>query len=198
MSIVAKFLMTEFGRDDYLLTPIWLMDFVALLKKGVESWNQWRSHYPNFPCTLEGADLSGQYLFECDLSGVNLKNVNLQRACLIGADFRWADLTDANLIGAYLSEANFYGANLNGTDFTDASLERADLRRVHRLGKQMDAGITLAQMSKAVKEAAALSSVAQEAGSVQVIERPINVASAQQQPRFAKLGLSNFLLRFAR
>ena len=114
-----------------------------LLEDGVDSWNQWRAANPHDPCRLEGQDLSGGYFFEGDFSGINLRGANLQRACLIGADLRWADLQGANLSGAYLDEANFYGANLNDATFTGASLERANLLRVHWLGKQVSAKDTV-------------------------------------------------------
>ena len=178
------------------------MDFAALLAEGIESWNYWRSHHPTVPCTLERADLSGRYLFECDLSGANLRGANLRRACLIGADLRWADLTNANLSGAYLGEANFYGAKLNGVDFTDASLERADLRRVHRSGRQMDASTQMAQMSNAVKQAVILASedVALR-GRSQVTEESglsADVRLSAKPRRLMKLsGFSRLITRFS-
>ena len=173
------------------------MDFMALLDAGVDRWNQWRSLHPTVPCTLAGKDLSGGYFFECDLSGVNLQGANLQRACLIGADLRWADLTGADLRGAYLGEANFYGAKLNDTDFTDASMERADLRRVHRAGRQMaDGGDRMAKMSPTVAKAAALASTKRGArNAVQIIERPITVG--QHRKRGWKRGLSSVWLRLS-
>ena len=60
-------------------------EHVAMLRKGVDAWNEWRFEKPlNIP----------------DLSGTNLSGTNL---------------TGANLTEANLSGANFSGTNFSGT-----------------------------------------------------------------------------------
>lgn len=114
------------------------MDFVALLAEGVERWNGWRSHHPNIPCMLAGADLSNGYFFECDFKGVDLSGANLSRACLIGADFRWSNLAGTDFSGAYLSEANLSGARLSNTNFINANMEKTTLPNWHHIADKSD------------------------------------------------------------
>lgn len=116
------------------------MTLSTLLKNkenGIESWNQWRRHYPELICDLAGENLSHGYFFEGDFYQVNLKGANLQRACLIGADLRGADLSGADLTGAYLGDADLYGANLSYANLSKANLDRADLRCANLLGTQI-------------------------------------------------------------
>jgi uncharacterized protein YjbI with pentapeptide repeats len=91
---------------------------LAILKQGVEVWNEWREKNASTKVDLLGADLSpddpGE---EIDLSGANLRGTNLS-----GADLLMVFLTGANL-----SEANLVGADLCGTNLSGASLSEADL-----------------------------------------------------------------------
>jgi uncharacterized protein YjbI with pentapeptide repeats len=111
---------------------------LAILKQGVEAWNQWRNKNRGIrpdlseadlsEATLNWADLHGAYLREANLRGANLieaelSGANLRGVNLSGADLNWADLGAANLIeaelsGADLRGANLRGANLRGADFT--------------------------------------------------------------------------------
>jgi TIR domain/Pentapeptide repeats (8 copies) len=103
-------------------------EHVAILKKGVDAWNEWRrreneSLWP---------DLSGADLTEADLRGANLTDARLFLADLHGADLTEADLRGADLHEAKLTEANLTGADLNGAylngaDLRDAYLIWADL-----------------------------------------------------------------------
>ena len=113
------------------------MTHLALLQKGIESWNLWRSRHPNTACDLENQDLSHGYFFEGNFSGANLRNANLQRACFVGANFQDADLSGADFRGAYLADANFYGANLSHANLSNTDLDRADMRDATLLGTQM-------------------------------------------------------------
>ena len=114
------------------------MDFVALLAKGVECWNEWRSQYPTIPCTLAGQDLSNGYFFECNFVGVDLSGATLNRACLIGADLRWSNLTGTDFSGAYLSEANLSGARLDETNFANVDMEKVMLPNWHHMATKDD------------------------------------------------------------
>lgn len=81
-------------------------DHLALLKRGVAVWNEWRRQNPHIQ-----PDLSGAVLVETDLKEVDLRRANVRRADLSGADLRGAlldeaDLSEAKLIKADLSFAS--------------------------------------------------------------------------------------------
>jgi uncharacterized protein YjbI with pentapeptide repeats len=107
---------------------------VALLKEGVEAWNQWRRENPKTCPNLFRADLT-----RASLSGADLRRTNLGRACLryadlrgaqmVGADLHGADLRGAELIRADLRRADLHGADLFGANLSGADLSHANLRR---------------------------------------------------------------------
>ena len=116
---------------------------LALLKQGVDVWNNWRKENPGVNPNLSGAalsgtDLRGAHLRESNLSGVDLRGANLREANLRGANLCRANLREVNFCRANLREANlteatltmavFLEANLTGTDLRGADLYRADLR----------------------------------------------------------------------
>jgi len=104
------------------------MDHCAILAKGIEYWNLWRSHHPNLICTLEGADLRQGYFIGGNFRHVNLKGANLHRADLKNADLTGADLTGADLTSTALDSAIFYEANLSNANLAKATLDKTDLR----------------------------------------------------------------------
>src|SRR3954470_6294932 len=79
-------------------------EHVALLKQGVEAWNQWRRHNPQARPDLSQANLSGAHLYEADLSHTNLFWANLSGASLFGANLCGANLHQAHLCDADLSD----------------------------------------------------------------------------------------------
>ena len=94
-------------------------EHLALLKQGVEAWNEWRENHNNYEIL---ADLSG-----ADLTGINLIGANLGRANLTGADLTGSYLTRANLRMANLSEANLERVDLSGGDLRMANLRMTNL-----------------------------------------------------------------------
>jgi len=122
-------------------------EHLAILRQGVEVWNQWKRDNPNiFPdlskADLRGADLRRANLIRvdfrrADLHEANLLRVNVSEANLMGADLRWTNLSGAylrwtylngaKLNGAKLSGANLYWARLNGANLGSADLSRANL-----------------------------------------------------------------------
>jgi uncharacterized protein YjbI with pentapeptide repeats len=110
---------------------------IDLLKRGVETWNQWRKEHPDIRPDLSDAPLYQADLRSADLSGAGLSRANLSRADLTGADLSGADLSDANLSTAYLvgttlsgatlSRADLHRAHLSGANFSGANLNRAGL-----------------------------------------------------------------------
>jgi uncharacterized protein YjbI with pentapeptide repeats len=109
-------------------------EHVAMLKRGLGTWNDWRRANPEVVPDLSAAELHGANLYGADLSRADLVDAELPHASL-----RTADLSGANLSGANLGEADFYVANLSTADlggatlrsanFTGANLGGADLGR---------------------------------------------------------------------
>jgi uncharacterized protein YjbI with pentapeptide repeats len=100
---------------------------LAILRQGVEVWNQWREEHSIIKPCLSGANLS-----RADLSRANLIGVDLSGANLMGATLEITDLSGADLTGSYLTYSNlhytwFMGADLRGAHIRKASLVRANL-----------------------------------------------------------------------
>ncbi|MBD2066692.1 pentapeptide repeat-containing protein [Leptolyngbya sp. FACHB-671] len=114
-------------------------EYLALLKEGVEAWNEWRRKNPIIP-DLTRAGLHQATLSEANFRWADLTQANLNQADLTQATFRWADLTQANLSEANLTEANLSAANLSQTNLSAANLAGANLR---------DANLTSANLSRA-------------------------------------------------
>ena len=112
---------------------------LAILKKGVKSWNEWRGNNPTVRPDLNGADLSGADLSMADLSGADLSMANLDfvvevvpagfRSKLVylsGANLSFAHLSGANLSFAKLIRASFKGATLNGVNLSETVVNGAN------------------------------------------------------------------------
>lgn len=141
-------------------------NYIALLKKGVGAWNQWRNQNPLIipdlnganlcGVDLSGADLSGADLIEANLMEANLMEANLSAAYLIGSYLCGADLSRAYLIGAHLNGANLSraklgGANLSGANLSRANFTEADLRGANlSRAKLSEATIIRANMKGAI------------------------------------------------
>ena len=111
---------------------------LALLKKGAETWNAWRSANRGRTVDLSGAilpnaDLGLAKLSGADLSGADLNNANLRCAVLHDANLNLAtavaaDLSGAQLVGANLIRASLQASDLRRTDLRRATLNEANLR----------------------------------------------------------------------
>jgi Pentapeptide repeats (8 copies) len=97
-------------------------EHIAMLRKGVDAWNEWRKANPDIRPHLPEADLSS-----ADLSGAHLTSANLSSANLSGADLSGAHLTSAHLSGANLSGADLGSAYLHWANLSGADLSRANL-----------------------------------------------------------------------
>ena len=85
-------------------------DHQAILRKGVEAWNQWRSDDATLRPDLRGADLYAASLSEADLTGANLSG---------------ADLSDADIGGARIGSTIFGNTNLSNLKGIDTVLHRS-------------------------------------------------------------------------
>ena len=102
-------------------------EHIAILRHGVDTWNQWRREnkisQPDLRgANLSGAQLSGAILIGAQLSEADLHSANLSKAHLLRADLRGANLCKADLSGAKLIQANLSGANLSEANLSKASL----------------------------------------------------------------------------
>lgn len=107
-------------------------EHIAILKQGVEVWNQWRKENTQVTPDLFQADLSGAvlrkaYLREAVLSYADLSYADLSYADLSEAILRYAVLRYAVLRKAVLSGADLSEAYLRYADFSEADLSEADL-----------------------------------------------------------------------
>ncbi len=127
-------------------------EHLAILKQGVEVWNEWRrANSTGFFLSPPAVDLSKSNLREISLSGANLRKADLHRAYLNGADLSGADLYSVNLYGADLYSADLSKANLCWTQLGRANLTMATLKganlREAQLGGTIFAGVDLSQVS---------------------------------------------------
>jgi len=121
------------------------LEQLALLKKGVASWNKWRARslylrYRNIDLSganFSGADLSKAQFFTANLSQVNFSRANLFRANLYEANLAEADLMGANLTGVDLKVANLSGANLNYANLSQVDLKKANLTGANLMGANL-------------------------------------------------------------
>src|SRR5438270_623390 len=92
--------------------------WLDLLQQGVDTWNRWKTAYPDIHPDLSGADLSKAHFIKANLSDTNLSG---------------ADLSDANLFGANLSDANLYETDLSGAIAGKTNFGNVNLRTVKGL-----------------------------------------------------------------
>lgn len=130
---------------------------VVLIKKGPETWNQWREQNPDESIDLSEADLRGTSLIKANLKGANLKLAKLQfsnlaGALLEGANMEQARLQEANLQGAQLENANLkkcnlMESNLLGTNLQNANVQSAQFNEDVMFGKTNLKGANLLDAS---------------------------------------------------
>jgi uncharacterized protein YjbI with pentapeptide repeats len=88
---------------------------IALIRQGIEAWNDWREKNQNIIPDLREANLSN-----LDLSGANFSNLNLRKVNFYGSNLDRTDLNNANL-----DRANFRAANLNNANLNNCNLDYA-------------------------------------------------------------------------
>jgi hypothetical protein len=67
-------------------------EYLDLLRRGVEVWNQWRRDHSDMWPDLDGVEFAG-----ADLSRVNLSKLKLSRTNFSGTNLSHADLWGADL-----------------------------------------------------------------------------------------------------
>jgi uncharacterized protein YjbI with pentapeptide repeats len=109
----------------------------ALLRQGLQEWNQWRAWNPSVTPDLTGVSMSAAVLPGVDLSHARLGGAILIRARLEGSDLRYADLRRAHLHETDFSDADLSRANLDGAQLPGAKLLRARLVAATLHGAQL-------------------------------------------------------------
>ena len=109
----------------------------ALLRQGVEEWNDWRAQNGSVTPDLTGLRMPAARLDGIDLSHARLQGVTLIRSKLNGADLRHADLRDAKLHEIVLNDADLFRANLENAVLASAKLRRTRLYGVNLAGAQI-------------------------------------------------------------
>jgi uncharacterized protein YjbI with pentapeptide repeats len=142
-------------RDEKLAIELANLDCFALLRGGVEAWNEFRRKHPAY-IVMNRSNLAGEQLSSVDLHCVILMESDLRRANLSGASLERAVLRNAVLRGSDLRRANLDGADLcradlSQADLRDASLASAFLKRANLTGADLSTarGLTMAQVSEA-------------------------------------------------
>jgi len=101
-------------------------EHLAILKQGVELWNQWREEKPGVLPDLEGANIEEAILRGANLNKANMREANLCNANLSHANLYEADLRRANLRKVELEETDLTRADLSGADFVLANIKHAE------------------------------------------------------------------------
>ena len=94
---------------------------LAVLKQGVDAWNEWRAAHADTRPDLSDASLRGLDLAKVDLPGADLCKADLRGTNLSGAVLIGANLAGANLFKAILDGADLSGANLIGARFLNCA-----------------------------------------------------------------------------
>lgn len=135
-------------------------EHLAILKQGVQVWNDWRKKNPEIIPDLVGADLIGVNLIgekiiqgqiaEFDPIEPIFKEQQIRERYfkspipgirtvqLSGANLSKADLREANLYGVNLFSANLELANLSGADLRQAHLREASLRQANLFSANLE------------------------------------------------------------
>jgi uncharacterized protein YjbI with pentapeptide repeats len=112
---------------------------LAILGRGVEAWNSWRTHNPDVFIDLGSANLNSFNLEWINLADADLEGADLSCACMNHAILVRAKLSRANLAHASLDHANMAHAHLERANLAFASLEEAMLPFAHLVGTNLGA-----------------------------------------------------------
>lgn len=165
-------------------------EHLALLKKDLDDWEDWRAENPSISPDLSKANLRRASLNYVNFSSTDLSYVNFKDAFLRAADFDkaslvWADFTEAwaarasftgtnlrnaILTGTDLYEANFRNANLTEEHLNNANLIKADLTGANLSGADVkDANLTEADFLNAdLREARLIGSILRDAKNLSI------------------------------
>lgn len=100
-------------------------EHLAVLKKGVEAWNEWRRKNPKVKPDLTDTQISSTTLGGENFEKIDLSDANLRKSQIYRIMLNYSDLSRADLRGAGLHRVYLTGAHLSGAMFTNANLDRS-------------------------------------------------------------------------
>ena len=100
---------------------------LAILRQGVEVWNEWREKNIDVSINLFGANLGNANLIGAHLEKADLGGANLRGAILSHANLNGARLTSSRLDGAHLNHTNLIRTNITGAYLVGAYMSDATL-----------------------------------------------------------------------
>jgi len=113
-------------------------EHLKIIKKGVDTWNQWRLENKSIQPDLRGADLRGLNLAGINLDDAlldnaklmrtDLQNSTMKRVRIRNANLRWAILYRVNLQESQLIDSNFQEMNLSEAKFDKANIQNSVLK----------------------------------------------------------------------
>src|SRR5437867_4345525 len=103
---------------------------LAILKQGVEDWNNWRKNNPDVKINLKGADLFGAHLMGANLNGADLMKAKLTDCKIASTIFGNNDLSSS--FG--LEATDPLGASTLGTDTIRKSIGKIPLEFLRGCG----------------------------------------------------------------
>lgn len=111
-------------------------EHLAILKQGVNVWNEWRKKNPEVipnigEVNLSNQNLSGINFDGAKLLGTNLNRTNLHNACFHKASLFGTSCVQANLQNSYFENADLKLVNFSESDITEALLVNCDLLEVN-------------------------------------------------------------------
>jgi hypothetical protein len=109
---------------------------LAILKKGVKQWNEWRRENPEIRPLLYGSDLTRATLI-VGLNEVDFSNAVLTNSDLRGQELKRANFHEANLVRAKLHNADLTGANFCRADLCETELPNTILNNANLQGTQL-------------------------------------------------------------
>ena len=115
------------------------------IKKGVDSWNEWREQNPDIVPDLSKADLRGLNLQNINLKNANLKETKLNFSNLSGANLDSANMEKCKLQEASLQRANLQNAKLKGAGMLESNLQNADFTNANLEGAQFNEDVDFMQ-----------------------------------------------------
>lgn len=99
-------------------------EHLAILRGGVEGWNDWRTSNPDVQPDLRNSNLKGTDLRSANLGWVNFNGANLEGANMISTDLKRSSCCGTNLHAADLGRSNMNHTNFSGADLSEANLSR--------------------------------------------------------------------------
>ncbi|WP_086933255.1 pentapeptide repeat-containing protein [Agarilytica rhodophyticola] len=108
------------------------------LKKGADSWNEWRKRHIIGDLNLDGVELVGLDLDNIDFSKLSLNNAVIKNCSLKFADFISCELENAVLRDNDFTNAKLIAARLNNADLSGSILYKANLLTASTLNAKFE------------------------------------------------------------